>query len=161
MCFFDILVPILVPTNHRLLCVSRNSVGMLVKLELYPVMYTVHVFLKNTHTRRPPSKRGAPPKRGAQPPVPRCPVLRALTVVVIYQFVQKLWIILLGLNLSYAKFLLFDFIFLMFEVGFMVQSPTFWRFFMGAHPNAHGKARLMMFVMKCRFSPCNNMHAVF
>ena len=63
----------------------------------------------------------------------------------IYKFVQTLCIILLGLNLSYAKFLLFDFIFLMFEVGFMVQNPIFWRFFMSAHPNAHGKARLMMF----------------
>ena len=66
--------------KEQLTLAQRQEI--LAKLDaLYPVMHTVHVFLKNTHTRRPPSKRGAPPKRGAQPPVPRCPVLRALNVM--------------------------------------------------------------------------------
>ena len=43
----------------------------------------------------------------------------------LYQFVLKLLIILKGLNLSNANFLMFDIIFHMFEVGFLLKSPYF------------------------------------
>ena len=43
----------------------------------------------------------------------------------LYQFVLKLWTILTGLNLLDANFLVFDIIFHMAEVGFIVQSPLF------------------------------------
>ena len=51
-------------------------------------------------------------------------------IVVLNQFVLKLWIILSGLNLSDANFLLFDIIFHMDEVGLWYKAP----FFRDPHP---------------------------